>query len=651
MPSLVDATRAVFAVALMVACNGDDEKDAAADSGADADTDTDADSDADTDADTDTDAVVPDTGTPCPGVADLDRASRVWIPETASSVREDGPDDAFNTAFVGGNGHHYEVIADVLGVETDIRLTLDSTIRPPEGVDDIGVQSEVLCDSSDPPPVECAGENFVSGEMKSTGVDGAGFGAGCFSARVARADLDGTITAFFIFDDSTPNDDQTGHQEVDIAETYGVCNRDPNGRCLNYYAHFPYFDEEGKEVDPDAYEDLVARRWVNEREVSPRFDMLLNPAVSLRWWIHSDDLDQTHEITAAFYPNGIRAEHVPTGPLPAWVNLWAVDNDGVDGLVSTDPDLAGGWAPEGWPDDPDACRLPPGCTPTFPLADPAGYPATFEEVQWIPLSPARVAPPATRPGAPPSRCEAGSGLFLLAPQGTRRGAAARYRPIEVAGTGVLSDDAAIERARVVGRSVVGRGRGGRPVALGSRWVELPELPEGGLSGGASFELARPGPVPPMVELSWSCPSPEWAPVPDPPRGPDAFRLADVGCPVDWPQLFTLGLDTAGSDHETAMWIATYGSPKVRRSVPLTRGPTDAADTFRFAQAGLVVGGRVVSRDERTALLALDEVSFRGLGLCDPGVYAVPLARPPGSDDGLEGAWWAGECVVEEASRE
>ena len=175
-----------------------------------------------------------------------------------------------------------------------------------------------------------------------------------------------------------------------------------------------------------------------------------------------------------------------------------------------------------------------------------------------------------------------------------------------------------------------RGPDRRGVALDGAWSEL-----GGVQqiGGLSFGSVRGAARAPMVELEWSCPPAERQG-----EGPaeaaavrDAFRLSDIGCPVDWPQLFTLGIDDAAAD--SSIWIATWGSPEARKGSPLLKGPGGYRG-FRFTQGGLVVAGRVVSRDARHATLALDEVSWRGVGVCDPGVYGVPLAPRTGTREDL-----------------
>lgn len=227
------------------------------------------------------------------------------------------------------------------------------------------------------------------------------------------------------------------------------------------------------------------------------------------------------------------------------------------------------------------------------------------------------------------------------------------RAVQVAGTGRLTDDAWITSVRLSqapaaplwaarpnqalqvdhddqlvdpGRVAVRLSPGDNDLALGT------------LGGGTSFvlgELESGTSLLPNLAMDWTCadslPRSAGMRAPssrreDPPAAHSvasrgyAFTLAEVGCPVDWPQLFTLRAGDLG--RQPLVTLELFGSPSARRAARVRGAGTLPGHGFAFETGGLVVRGTVLAAHEDQALVDLDEVSFRGLPACTPGRYRL-----------------------------
>lgn len=238
----------------------------------------------------------------------------------------------------------------------------------------------------------------------------------------------------------------------------------------------------------------------------------------------------------------------------------------------------------------------------------------------------------------PTRCAAGSGTFALAPHGTpgRPGLAAHW-PVEIAGTGTLTDDAwvssidvgahgSLSLARPQWRPGVAAGETPGKADVAVVLDARTEFEPGRLSGALTFLADEASPS--TVEISWTCPTGSTRP---PSAWSYTFTLDDVGCPVDWPQRFTLQLDPVGSrlvqssrltePERGFVHLRRYGSA-VSRRVDLTPSRDAPGHDFRVRVGALLVEGKLMAFDPDRVLVKTREVSWRGLPICSPGSFEL-----------------------------
>jgi len=264
--------------------------------------------------------------------------------------------------------------------------------------------------------------------------------------------------------------------------------------------------------------------------------------------------------------------------------------------------------------------------------------------------PIDIDPPATADASPASdartSCQPGSGRFRLVSTGRPTNPAdLRLRPIQIDGTGILTHDARVLTISVPADGLIGVA-GDLPVPSGlkepsgagadpQRWLSAKSnLVDRSVHGDLRFVVStqalglRASSL--DVEMAWSCPA-------GPPDLPVAsrvsFTLAQVGCPVDWPQKFFLELAPIGSpplgrddltsrDTRRFVEVGTPASGTGRRIelVPAANGP---GFDFDFREQGLSIEGTLVRADSNGVLLQSRDASWRGLPICMPGTFYLP----------------------------
>ncbi len=243
------------------------------------------------------------------------------------------------------------------------------------------------------------------------------------------------------------------------------------------------------------------------------------------------------------------------------------------------------------------------------------------------------------PGSRGDGCVPGDGEFALLPGSARdlRRAATQavpLVPVRVAGVGELTASSRIGRVSLVdgpGNALVVRSFG--PAGPGSE-ADAWELREELVVGAATFAGGFPGDawfsVPggvgwyhafPRVRMTWTCGAASNDGV-----GPGEFVVDPraLGCWYDLPQRFSLRphRDPHRGD---VLELSLFGRP-----APVERIPVASDGTVHFVSGGFSLAGARLAMSDDTLTLRIDEVSYRGVPLCSPGVVSL---RPAGLPDG------------------
>lgn len=245
-----------------------------------------------------------------------------------------------------------------------------------------------------------------------------------------------------------------------------------------------------------------------------------------------------------------------------------------------------------------------------------------------------------------TRCVAGGGTFQLVPSIVQQrnnygDNVATLWPLQVAGTGTLTDDASVTSIHFDSTLTLGLLDSDKPVV--DRRNAFPALHDtqhlsgtdsfkaGEISGNIQFiatDFSKGTLHDAMVDMVWSCPGSTKSQAPLDTNY--SFSLAQVGCPVEWPQRFTLEVNPVGSrlvnsDLRSAggfIQINRYGS-MLQRTIKVTQSKDFPGYDFRIRTQGLRVKGTLVSFNSDSAMLRTTEVSWHGLPLCMPGFYSIP----------------------------
>ncbi len=242
---------------------------------------------------------------------------------------------------------------------------------------------------------------------------------------------------------------------------------------------------------------------------------------------------------------------------------------------------------------------------------------------------------------PPPRgdgCVPGDGEFALLPGSARdlRRAATQgvpLVPVRVAGVGELTASARIRDVSLVdgpGNALVVGSFG--PAGLGSEadsWEIREEVVvgaatfAGGLPGDAWFSV--PGGVGwyqpfPRVRMTWTCGA---AASDGDLAGAFVLVAAELGCWHDLPQRFALRprQDPHLGD---VLELSLLGRP-----APVERIPVAPDGTVHVVSGGFSLAGARLAMSDDTLMLRVDEVSYRGVPLCGPGVVSLRSAGPSG----------------------
>ena len=364
------------------------------------------------------------------------------------------------------------------------------------------------------------------------------------------------------------------------------------------------------------------------------------------------------EIAGSIAASGNLSESPADNPVRLLQAVWQNDAefgwDDADNLASSDieaPGPPGLWTGlSGDLNNLDACH--PVCEYVLAaeVQDPArSYDATdtsFNEcedydamsvcVTWEHTESSRTAPTE-------STCSAGTGTFTLVPRrAIDRDLDGAYSlvlvPIQTSGTGAPTNAAWINKITVL----ESQGQALRAIKVNKSYrfdttdqlvdpVAVSRLlsaqgtvfPNGVVSGGAPFvavEVPGATTLPLTVSMEWSCgtllPQEDIAA----PTG-YTFDLADLGCPGAWPQLFTIRpLPLITPNH---LSLERYGSVADHRVIRLV-DDVGGSKTFTWSASHLKVSGTFVSASPAAgAVIDLDEVSWRGISLCQPGTYVLP----------------------------
>ncbi|MFZ5478328.1 MAG: hypothetical protein ACOZNI_16290 [Myxococcota bacterium] len=272
------------------------------------------------------------------------------------------------------------------------------------------------------------------------------------------------------------------------------------------------------------------------------------------------------------------------------------------------------------------------------------------------LSPEALAPDRT---LPVDKCRPGNGTFVLfqIPEDLRGDTIETgfLWPIQTDGTGTLTDSATVNLMDL------GDDQGLEPISAAQSGEDDTPLwgsrsrrnLTGRWRGDVRFSKKGHGRrFAASVDMEWTCPGEDEAYEKAPDTGEAAeglalspyyrFSLADIGCPLTWPQEFSLLIIDGHTDYSSGtnqanlagsagvrpplIQVGLFGSRQGRVTKRTLEAPSLAGNALSAELGPLTVDATLLSYDSDGALVFTEAISLNGVPICESGYYYLPALR-------------------------